>query len=146
MHTVFVKQQTTNNKPTDAELNHIKKVVALEQERLKNLSEIKERTGFFFAEPEYEADLLIWKDLSREQVKNNLTELKTKIDELADFSKLEEGIMSWLKETGKKNGDYLWPLRVALTGLKASPGPFEVALVLGKEKTLARLTAAINKL
>ena len=140
------KQQTTNNKPTDAELNHIKKVVALEQERLKNLSEIKERTGFFFAEPEYEADLLIWKDLSREQVKNNLTELKTKIDELADFSKLEEGIMSWLKETGKKNGDYLWPLRVALTGLKASPGPFEVALVLGKEKTLARLTAAINKL
>ena len=35
-------------------------------------------------------------------------------------------------------GEVLWPFRVALTGKKASAGPFEIAEILGKEKTLKR--------
>ena len=38
----------------------------------------------------------------------------------------------------------LWPMRVALTGQKNSPGPFEVAEVLGKEKSLERIKQAIS--
>jgi len=38
----------------------------------------------------------------------------------------------------------LWPLRVALTGKKTSAGPFEIAEILGKEKTLKRIKEAIN--
>jgi glutamyl/glutaminyl-tRNA synthetase len=113
---------------------------------LVKLSDIKEKVSFFFVEPVYEADLLIWKSLTAEQVKNNLTELKEKIEALADFEKIETEILAWIKETEKKNGDYLWPLRAALTGLKASPGPFEVALVLGKEKVIARVEKAISLL
>jgi glutamyl-tRNA synthetase len=124
----------------------IQQVVALEQERLVKLSDIKEQTTFFFVEPEYEAELLIWKKLTAEQVKNNLSELKDKIDSLADFTKIEPELISWLEAGDKKKGDYLWPLRVALTGLKASPGPFEVALVLGKEKTIKRIKEGVDKL
>jgi glutamyl/glutaminyl-tRNA synthetase len=43
-------------------------------------------------------------------------------------------------------GAVLWPFRVALTGLKASPPPFEVAEILGKERTLARVHQAIDVL
>ena len=39
-------------------------------------------------------------------------------------------------------GLVLWPLRVALTGKKASAGPIEIAEILGKEKTLTRLQEA----
>jgi len=41
-------------------------------------------------------------------------------------------------------GKILWPLRVALTGEKASAGPFEVATILGKERTLERLNQAYD--
>ena len=43
-----------------------------------------------------------------------------------------------------KSGQLLWPLRVALTGEAASPGAFEVLELLGKEESLARLSAAIE--
>jgi len=39
-------------------------------------------------------------------------------------------------------GKMLWPLRVALTGREKSPGPFEIAEILEKEETLARIKAA----
>jgi len=42
----------------------------------------------------------------------------------------------------KDRGYLLWPLRVSLCGQKMSIGPFEMADVLGKEKTLKRITAA----
>jgi len=35
---------------------------------------------------------------------------------------------------------------VALSGLKNSPGPFEIAGVLGKDKTLERMSFAIEKI
>ena len=40
----------------------------------------------------------------------------------------------------------LWPLRVAITGKKASPGVFEVMAVLGKEKVLVRVEQALRYL
>ncbi|MDP2630760.1 MAG: hypothetical protein Q8P56_05110, partial [Candidatus Uhrbacteria bacterium] len=49
-------------------------------------------------------------------------------------------------EAGKNRGDFLWPLRVALTGAQRSPSPFEVAWVLGKKESLKRLEKAIEQL
>lgn len=43
-----------------------------------------------------------------------------------------------------RTGDYLWPMRVALTGEKASPSPFEMADALGKDETISRLQSAIS--
>lgn len=39
-------------------------------------------------------------------------------------------------------GYLLWPLRVALSGKEASAGPFEIAKILGKEKTIKRIKKA----
>ena len=44
----------------------------------------------------------------------------------------------------KNKGYLLWPLRVPLSGKTSTPGPFEIAEILGKEKTIKRIEAAIK--
>jgi glutamyl-tRNA synthetase len=43
---------------------------------------------------------------------------------------------------GEKAGRVFQPLRVALTGLAASPGIFDVLLTLGRDRALARIDDA----
>ncbi len=126
-------------------------VAALEQERLKKLSDIGEATRFFFEKDlSYEPELLIWKKATAEEVKANLEKSLELLEKVPaeDWTKhsSKDAVVSHIEATGGRMGDYLWPLRVALTGRKASPGPFEVAEVLGKEKSLERLKRAIEKL
>ena len=46
-----------------------------------------------------------------------------------------------------KNGQVLWPLRIAISGLASTPGgAFEIAYLLGKDETLKRLNASMAKL
>ncbi len=125
------------------------KYVSLAKDRLKKISDITELTSFLFNLPAYEKNLLIWKSLDLNTIHNNLTNILYKLDNITteDWTliKLEEIVLNWIKEQGLKNGDFLWPLRVALSGLKNSPGPFEIADALGREETLKRLKFAIEK-
>ncbi|MFA5131084.1 MAG: glutamate--tRNA ligase [Patescibacteria group bacterium] len=122
--------------------------VALAQERMKKLEDVIEMTAFLFALAPYDQEMLAWKTLSTDQAKDNLRVLAVYLEKIkaADWTKenLENSVMSWIKESGAKNGDYLWPWRVALTGLKNSPGPFEVAAALGKQESTQRLQKAIQ--
>ena len=59
---------------------------------------------------------------------------------------LNNKIFNYLKDNNLKVGDHLWPLRVALTGEKASPGPFEIAEVYGKKKTISLVNEALKKI
>ena len=45
----------------------------------------------------------------------------------------------------KIRGEMLWILRVALTGKRASASPFEIAAILGRDKTIKRLKEALKK-
>jgi glutamyl-tRNA synthetase len=129
--------------------DYLLKIIPTIKERLKCLSEVADLTIFYFCEPEYEVDLLIWKSLSMENIKNNLQKLLVKLEDVEagewQTTKLENLVITWLKAEDQKLGDYLWPMRVALTGFKASPGPFEVAGVLGQELSLTRIKQAIDK-
>ena len=49
-----------------------------------------------------------------------------------------------LAETGLAMGKLAQPVRVALTGRTASPGLFDVMLLLGRDKTFRRLADAID--
>ncbi len=135
---------------TSIDQTQLEKVVGLAQDRMKKLSDINELTEFIFADKlEYETDLLIWKSLSLEEVKANLQEIKLMLEKVEDKDwnkeSLESLLVGYIKSNEKKVGDYLWPLRVSLTGLKNSPGPFEVADTLGKVKSLARIEIALSK-
>ena len=60
---------------------------------------------------------------------------------------LHDTVMAAIPESGMKNATVLWPLRIAITGRAATPGgAFEMAYLLGKDETMARLDAAMAKL
>ncbi len=129
---------------------YFKKAVLTEQKRIKTLSEIVEATEFFFEEPKYDPQLLIWKKNNEKETAKNLETLKLRLEKIASEKWLEQilenEIKDFIEASKKGTGDLLWPMRVALSGRKASPGPFEIAAVLGKEATLARIERAIKSL
>lgn len=138
-------------------LEILQKIISLYQQRLKKLSEISELTDFFFKKTlTYDKNLLKWKDMEEREIVKAIDKLEnicSKVKE-SDWNKenlekiLMEEATNFSKEIGKEAGDrgyLLWPLRVALTGKEASAGPFEIAEILGKEKTLKRIKEAKEK-
>lgn len=124
----------------------IMKIIPLLRGRLEYLDQVKE-FHFFFKEPEYDPELLRWKSRTIEEVKGALAGVKQIIEKNGVEDKLK--LRQELDELGRQledRGLVYWPLRVALTGEKASPDPVDVAFVLGKEKTLERVEKGIEKL
>ena len=93
------------------------------------------------------SELLRWKDASDEQTKQILERLEGLIVGVKELEwergELENIIMPEAEKLDNR-GFMLWPMRAALTGKKASAGPFEVAEILGKEKTLQRIKQAVT--
>lgn len=123
-------------------------VVALTKERLKRLADFKEFADFFFSLPAYDPKMLIWKKTPAGKILENLELARKIVGELreGDFNekKLENILMPIAERQGR--GEFLWPLRVALSGKDASPGPIEILAILGKKQGLERLKAAVEKL
>lgn len=65
---------------------------------------------------------------------------------MSDREKIKEYIIPEIAAEGKKNGQILWPLRVALTGKEFSPGAFEMMQILRWEKAIARIERVVAKL
>jgi len=132
----------------------LQKIVSLYQERLKKLSEISELTDFFFKDKiEYDKGLLAWKEMTDKEVRLALDRLKRLLSRIKDKDWTKENLENQLlpeaenfakkiKRSIENRGYLLWPLRVALTGKEASAGPFEIAEILGKERTLKRIKEA----
>ncbi len=59
---------------------------------------------------------------------------------------VEAGIRGLAEEEGVGAGKVIHPLRVAVTGLKGSPGIFDVLVLLGKDRTLRRIERALEYL
>jgi glutamyl-tRNA synthetase len=76
-----------------------------------------------------------------------LNKLLARFDTFQTFSKekWEESFKEFVGEEGMKIGQLAQPVRVALTGRAASPGLFEVMEVLGRDRTLSRLRAGIER-
>jgi glutamyl-tRNA synthetase len=127
------------------------KLISLEQERVKTLSELPEAVAYLFAdELDYPAERLAWKGMALADVSvrlDALLEFLGGLDETEfDRKTLEDKTRAMVAERGWGNGDTLWPLRVALSGQEKSPSPFEIMEVLGKMKVLKRLEAAKKRL
>ncbi len=130
-------------------LNYLEKIIALYQERLKILSEITELTDYFFKkEIDYPSQLLIWKNKDKREIKESLDKSIKSLSALKkewSLEKITETLLNLANQMGDR-GTLLWPVRVALTGKENSAGPFEVASVLGPDKTIERLKKAYRVL
>jgi glutamyl-tRNA synthetase len=149
----LIMPQLSNAHITEA---YLESVAVLERERLKKLSDITESTAYFFSKPTYNTELLVWKKSSSEDALEKLKKIKSYIRSLdnatvASSNKLLESIMQgFIQANAFDVGSVMWPLRAALTGQRASPGPAEVLSVLytglGLDEILDRLDTAIAKL
>ena len=81
--------------------------------------------------------------------KENLTLVLPVLEGINDWTEqnIHDTVMAAIAEAGKKNGAVLWPLRIAISGQESTPGgAFEIAYLLGKDETLRRVHAALEKL
>jgi len=127
----------------------IKKMLNLEKERSSNLLDMAESLKFFFEAIPYDKNLLKWKEMTDEEIKKSLRNSKEIISNIDDKDFNKENITQiLLAETAnwKNKGELLWPLRVALSGQKNSPPPFDIIEIFGKKETLARIEMAISLL
>jgi glutamyl-tRNA synthetase len=136
-------------KKAEADMDFWRAVVGLERERLTKLSELSAHIEYLFKEPFYQRELLQWK--GKQDFADILRHLKWLAGALGDLKDaewnkagLEALVMPYAEENGR--GDVLWPWRVSLCGQKNSPGPFEMAAILGKDTVLARIQKALEYL
>ena len=127
------------------------KISELLQKRCEKLSDIPEQVDFFDNLPEYDIELYTHKKMKTnpENSKTALEAIKTKLEAVEDFSfeSLHDTLMALVEEMGVKNGQVLYPLRVAVSGKSFTPGGgVELAAILGKEETIKRIEKGIEKL
>lgn len=68
------------------------------------------------------------------------------LDDYSNEESIKECLTAVIEKLGVKNGQMLWPLRVALTNEEYSPGVFELLRVMGKELSLKRLHGALDRI
>ena len=123
------------------------------QPRCEVLGEIPEQLDFFDVMPEYDVSLYANKKqkTTPESAKEALEALLPVLsDEALDFGDRDtvfDACKAKAEELGKKNGWLLYPLGIALSGKQRTPGGgTDLACMMGREKTLERVKAAIGKL
>ena len=122
-------------------------ILTIDEKILQDPRTAKEFLEFYFTEKSYEKELLTHEKMKVDPglAKKALTSAKEVLEKLDDFSetKLKEKLLELIERLQVENGQVLWPLRAALTGEQFSPGAFEVASALGKEKSIQRIEKAL---
>jgi glutamyl-tRNA synthetase len=121
-------------------------VLELLKPRVKKLDDIVEVGRFFFVDlPEYDA-AAVEKHLRAEGIGGRLQALDAAFGALPEFdvASTEAALRAVADATGVKAATLIHAVRVAVTGKTASPGLFDVLALLGRERTRARMTAALR--
>ena len=127
-------------------------VARILQPRTDVLSNIVESLDFIDVLPEYDNAMYIHKKMKTtyEIALKALKASKEALEALNDWSseeKLHDVLLALPAQMEMKNGQILWPVRCAITGKQFTPGgAIEIAYILGKEETLARIQIGIEKL
>ena len=121
------------------------------QPRLETFGDIPNQIDFLDEVPNYDNELYVNK-----KMKTDETVAKTALE--LSLKRLE-GVSEWnndnlftelkalAEESCMKNGQIMYPVRIALSGKAATPGgATEIAVLIGKDETLQRIKTAIEKL
>ena len=131
--------------------NH-REIAHILQQRMNTLNEIDESLDFF---DNYNSDFDI-AFYNNKKMKTNPEVAKRSLEAVIElFSSLNnwnkevihDSLMDLVVKLECKNGQVLYPVRVALTGKEFTPGgAIEISLILGKQEALSRLKTALNNL
>ena len=119
--------------------------------RVEIFSQVPEKIGFLQTYPEFDLQLFTHKKMKTDAAVA-LQALQAAVENLAglqDFSEeaIHTALMGTVQQLGMKNGQVLWPVRIAVTGLENTPGgATEMVYLLGKEESLRRMYHSIERL
>ncbi|MBQ7858575.1 MAG: glutamate--tRNA ligase, partial [Faecalibacterium sp.] len=123
------------------------------QPRCEVLGEIPEQLDFFDAMPDY--DVAMYANKKQKTTPETAKQAREALvpvlsDEALDFANKDaifEACKAKAAELGVKNGWLLFPLGIALSGQQRTPGGgTDLACMMGREKTIERIRAAVAKL
>jgi glutamyl-tRNA synthetase len=128
---------------------YVRQIAPLIRERISTLKDAATYADFFFLDDlVYDATMFTDKKMTAETALTALKSAEEKLSPLESFSPdlLETTLRNLAEELGIKAGQLFNPLRVATTARDAAPPLFETMAVLGKERCLKRIRAALVKL
>jgi glutamyl-tRNA synthetase len=149
-----LKQWVAKYMPEDKILSaltpeQLEQAIALEQERAVTLKELYEKLNIFVNRPEKIAyDHKLVKKLTHVQLRTILSDYKQQLESNTQMSheQWETMVRNLAEKLELKAGSVFMTLRLAITGLPATPPLFELTEVLGGAEHLERITAALNSL
>ena len=135
----------------DPEKFDFKRLGELLQGRTEVFNQLPDMVAFLREMPAFDAELYVNKKQKStlESAREALTKVKPVLEGLTDWTEtaIHDAVMAFIPATGMKNGQVLWPLRIAISGQMSTPGgAFEIAYLLGREETLKRLNASMEAL
>lgn len=129
----------------------LKKIAGMVKTRIEIFPDIADLIDFFEEIPEYDKAMYTHKkmktneDTSLEVLKEMLPILEAQEDYSNDA--LYDVLLKFTERTGYKNGYVMWPIRTAVSGKQMTPaGATEIMEVIGKDESIKRIKAAIEKL
>ena len=123
----------------------------LTQTRIETFDDIADVIGFFEEVPDYDTDLYIHKKMksTKELALDVLDSVLPVLEGTEDYSNdaLYVLLCDFAAGKGLKNGQVMWPVRTAVSGLMNTPGgATQLLSILGKEQSLKRIKDAAGKL
>jgi len=114
----------------------------------KTLKEAAEYIKKLRKEPEYKAELLVFKKSDKESTLKGLQGVLEGVQGVKRWQTddIQQMMSEVVARENLTNGDVFWPVRVALSGEEKSPSPVELAVALGEEEAVKRIEKAISKL
>lgn len=132
--------------PSPEQMEYAQRVIALEAERMKLLSEVVALTDYFFRDTLAYEPKGVRKWLTQPYVPQMLEMLIARYNALEpfDLQNIEATTRAVAEELGVSAAHVIHPTRVAVSGRTVGPGLFEMIEVMGKERVLKRLRTALE--
>jgi glutamyl-tRNA synthetase len=120
--------------------------VAISQEKMQTLADFWPLAGFLTQRPEG-YDEKAWTKVMGDGAPERLRAAREALAaaEPFDMETVESALRGVVERLAVKPKDVFQPVRVAITGTTVSPGIFESVTALGRDETLARIDAALER-
>ena len=116
--------------------------------RLQTIKQFVLYAKYLYEYQEVSDDILYNKKMkvNEDIIQNHLPKIISQLENLNDWTEdnLKQLIIAYNKENNLKNWQTLWPIRAILSGVEASPGAFELMLILWKDESIKRLKRKIS--